>query len=69
MKDSKSLGSTLSFILAESSPYSGASNETIISWNLDCAHKMVLNCSPSNTPSDLMSPGALQEPGKELELR
>lgn len=69
VKDSKSLGSTLSFILADSNTYSSASNETIISriWTMHI--KWVLNYSPSNTPRDLMSLLALQELGKELELR
>lgn len=43
MKDSKSLGSTLSFILADSSTYSCASNETIISRISTMHIKWVLN--------------------------
>ena len=43
MKDSKSLGSTLSFILADSSTYSCASNETIISRVSTMHIKWVLN--------------------------
>lgn len=69
MKDSKSVRSPLSFILADSSTVPGASNETIISRISTMHIKWVLNCGPSNTPSDLMSPGALQELGKRTRAQ
>lgn len=69
MKDRESPGPTLSFIPADSSAYSCASKETIISRIPTMHIKRVLNWEAFEYPSNLMSPGALRELWSELELR
>lgn len=69
MKDSKSLGSTLSFILAGSSTYSCVSNETIISRISTMHIKSVLNWEAFEYPQQFNESWALREPWWELEIR